>query len=1021
MNQYKTDIDDDYHNRIIKDRNSIPELIFFKEDIIDLLDLLKKHKGTLEQFIDSNIEFIKSFNFDTIVKLWILEKKQKFDLYFYDELDTQLTSITKKYKLKIDFQIKDRIDDQFLKDKIKEFKERVEKRDIIHSVLDETIEQSHSDFNKTKYHVYLKTDIEDTSLEYIFDSISCNENIPFSMFKNICKIYKPFSNQPELYEWSKQEQQKILLKLKGEEEYMNCFLFNENNILNMEVSVNTKSYLNIEKIKEYIKIIITIPFEFLEESDEHDIDGIYLFPNQRFNKFLLSDMIMNNPLMSTFLAVDESAKASTKKTGLLLKFRGSSCNIICKTGENETEDLGPHYIRARLTRFKDIETIELFISILSKCFTIYHTSPKNKKLKEYYKDLYNERELFKIYTDFLGKSFVLEDKERTQKETTKFEDIAPELFKSNNIEANYNRDVCQGKKRHPQIIKDSTDLKEYSDYILFPKDSDKQYIFTCKDNEEYKYIGLAKNKLDNDHEYLPCCYLKEKHNINKYYYDEEEQLGKQQIIIKTLDRLLPRNYIGELPSDISVFIKNLYQMGEELYRKGVSDSKHSFIECIKTITEKEVKITDFSIASQENPDLTLDQMSELFHNQDIYLDPKRWIRLLEYYYQVNIYVFSRQGKNKTSTLMIPNHKGIHLKYKNNYPKTVFILENQKGKEKRCELIVFEKPSKFYKYFFENQSFIEDKFTQFYLTPTKKPLIKFTNHPPLYQYKSQILDSYKKTRCLITTNDVYLLCDPIPPLPLPIEYTNEYESDMKAVEEFLQKEIDSMQDIKVGMFTIKLKRKKEDHLDIFSKNKKIAFVLGELFIYLYSTFVNKKQLSLENGKDVILSIKQFIDSKIVVENKEYDLPHSVIIPKIKKLVVKDNETLKRLICLLRLRLINNEQQVKNYFKQKELFQYYKEIENYSSHFNTFLVNHKNINKILSFSNMIYKTVQSLSKYFLLHRKQIYIVEQVTELSDDHLFIYDEHLNLLEERQVTKEKKLHVIKYQDRYQKMVLISS
>ena len=841
------------------------------------------------------------------------------------------------------------------------------------------------------------------------------------MFKDLCKIQKQFY-QHEINEWVKQDENRILLKLKSEGEYVDCFLFLDNNVINVDMIINKDSYLTIEKIKEYIKTIVNIPFDFLENSEEHDIDGIFLFPSQHFNKVLLSDMIMNNPLLSSFLAVEESIKASTKKTGLLLKFKGYSCNIICKTSEDEieTKQLGTRYVRARIKNFKDMEMINSFVSLLSKMFTIYHKSPVHKKLKEYYPDtIYNEKELYSIYKDFLGK-FDLEEKEVEIKHNIKLEDTAPELFKSNN-KLNYNRNICQGKNRHPKIIRESdiTEQKENIDYILFPKDSDKQYFFSCKENDVYQYIGLSKNKLDNDQEFLPCCYKEKNNNIDEYYNEEEKKMGKQQIIIKTLDRLLPPSYIGELPNDTRMFIENLYQMKEKIYRQGVSTSNHSFLECIKKATDKNVEITEFEVASQENPDLTVEQMSDLFH-KDVYLDPRRWIRLLEYYYHVNIYVFCRHGKNKDSKLMIPNHIGIHLKYDKQYPQTVFILENQKGNEKRCELIVFEKPSKFYKHLFENQSFIDEKIVKFYMTSAYK-MVRYSKYPTQFKYKSQILDSYHKTRCLITTNNVYLLCDPIPPLPLPIVQDTNVESDIDDVKELLKTDV-SNKDIKIGMFTIKIKTK-NDKLNVFQQNKRTAYLLGELFIYLYSIYVNKNQISLETGKDIITSIKQFIDIHVTIDRKvKYKLVFSPIIQNIDNMKIKDNETLKRLICLLRLRLINNKQQVIHYYKQKEFFEFYKEIENYSIHINTLLVNKKQMNQIIPFSKVIYKSIQFLPKYFLLHQHKLYLMEQVNEsdYNDFHTFIYDENMKLLGEIRKTFEKEVHLIKYQNSYQKMIMSS-
>lgn len=99
------------------------------------------------------------------------------------------------------------------------------------------------------------------------------------------------------------------------------------------------------------------------------------------------------------------------------------------------------------------------------------------------------------------------------------------------------------------------------------------------------------------------------------------------------------------------------------YRLGVSDTKHSFLECVQKSVEQKVSISSLSIASQENPDLSMKEMKELYKNKDKYLDPRRWIKLLEYFYQCHIYVFSRTHKDKFVTLVSPFHKGPYLEYK----------------------------------------------------------------------------------------------------------------------------------------------------------------------------------------------------------------------------------------------------------------------------------------------------------------------------------------------------------------------
>ena len=101
---------------------------------------------------------------------------------------------------------------------------------------------------------------------------------------------------------------------------------------------------------------------------------------------------MTEPLISKFVSVDESIKASTKKSGILTKFNGGlidgkevdvSCNIICKKVDKNDIEIknyhflpGSYYVRLRLSRFKDKDTILYFISFISKILTIYEKKKK---------------------------------------------------------------------------------------------------------------------------------------------------------------------------------------------------------------------------------------------------------------------------------------------------------------------------------------------------------------------------------------------------------------------------------------------------------------------------------------------------------------------------------------------------------------------------------------------------------------------------------------------------------------------
>jgi len=1015
---YFTDNEEDVSNRLIKQLNSLPYLVIKKdENFLDIENLLQSYKKNFSDFITEYnlpIEHI-----ETYIKLWLYYNKESSEEKFLEY--PKLKEIIKSFKLSFDptmfkqKQKNDFIDN--LKKLKKDFKIKVEKNDLIHTTIKDTKEQKYLDFKKQKYIVYFMTCINNLSLGYIFNMIECNENIPFASYDSICKMYNNFTSVKHVENYK----DKIILKIKVNDIFIDSFLILDKNLsLKIEINIDTSIFIDF---KEYIKSIFKIPLEFGENFDEHDIYGVFIFPNQKFNKYILSDMIMNDPTISKFLAVDESIKASTKKTGLLTKFKGndikdSSCNIICKKViKNDIElkgldkkkfPIGSYYTKVRISKFNNIKNIELFITLLSKFLTIYHQ---------------NEKNVYEEYKSFLGQSFMLAENDIEEVVENTIEDIVPELFVSG-----YRR-ICS-EDRHPIIIdEDETkNLEEYKDYIKFPKDTD--YCYQCK-SKKYPYIGLLSNTLSNmnKYEYIPCCYKKIKHNIEAYYFKEDDNiiLKKQQNIIKTLDRLLDEGHYGEIPKNLNTFLISLYNDNNySFYRKGISKTKHSFLECIlQSLNVKNIPVQNFYIASQENPDLTLVEMKQKFENKNTYLDPRRWIKLLEYTYKCNIHVFSRNDKNKDCDIVIPFHIPPYLKYESTYDKTVIILENENSrtKEIRCELIVTELKDK-YTNFFSNDS-IKTQIKQFYLTlDNKKPLIKYSLCPMNFdiQFSYQVLDTSKKTRCIVTSNNIFLLCDPIPPLDLPIKTINNFESEYNNVKELFDIDI-NQSEIKVGMFTILLKRDRpyKNDLLIYKNNKKIATILGEFFIYVYSTYLKENNLKIS-----IESIKSFIDYHVIIKETTYKvIPSSIINREImithgylnsdEKILVSNNETLKRLICLLRLRIINSINDVISYHKKFELMYFYKSINDFNS-FSNIIIYSTDLYKIENIKQIVYTQFQYLDVYYLYFDKKIFIVKSIDKISYDidyYINFYDENLILIDTKGNKKDIEMNLIQYEESY--------
>lgn len=1086
---FSTDTEEDITNRIAVLYDTLPELLIKNknDELISMENIIKTYTGDLDAFMKEYYTIIKenSIPIDLFINLWLLYNKESYTESFQGY--PNLYHIVQSYDLKIS--LSTIISDMSLfkknfETKKEKFSNKVKLNDVFYSLLKDVKPQSHSLFKKQKYKADIATSINNMSLQYIFSIIRCNDEIPFCLYNNICKISSNFKEYTLLDEWNEQfkndelNDHKILLKINIGKNYIDTFLsITDKSILQVEANI----YIDLPfDITTFITKIFTIPISFNKVSNEYDIDGIIFYPNQKFNKYIFSDMIMNNPIISKFIDVDESIKASTQKTGLLIKFKGAynkkynklidtSCNIICKKVIPHDPDLkdiiklfpdskdknklfqeGSYYTRVRLTKFKDEEMINYFITLLSKFLTLYHESPiitdpkynilvKYKLIQE--RILENEKELIKKYKTFLPK---LDYEKDEDKKDLLLKNKEINIKKTTFHASGYNRS-CE-KKRLPKLLPyqldkkwiETKDLEEYvvdtqpdsNYYINFPKnedDEENKYNLTCYGNETYPYIGLFENELKNmdKYDYLPCCFRKQENNNNNldvYYGDKEKNINAQQIIIKTYDRLLePEIYkeevlaknIGYLPDNLSKFLLSIYGSDNTdnitFYRQGISKDKHSFLDCIKFATKQKTSIdmNTIAISSQENPDLSLTQMKQLIKNKSTYFEPQRWIKLLEYTFKCNIHVFCNYGKSKESTYMIPYHSGPYLQYKSTFTNTVLVLENKNKKtnELRCELIIMRKNEKE-----DIQLFtpLLDKplFTQFYFISQKqKPLITYSTYPVFIKpFTSQILDSNKKIRCLISSlsngHKIYLLCNPIPPLALPIEEEQNisFENDRESVNQLLEINIplDKLS-LQIGIFTILIKdkdSKDKNIINIYTKNRKVAIILGEFFIYSYSVYAYKNNKEIDN----VHTIKSFIDQYIIVKETIYNiLPSPLINTDMKiygylspsnKLIVTNKETLKRLICLLRLRLINSFEEVYTYHSCKEFLHFYQQLDDYES-FDNIILYSSNLYFLNKPKNIVYSELQDFSTYFLRIKKHIFIISTLTDNQVENM-IFDKKI-------------------------------
>ena len=152
------------------------------------------------------------------------------------------------------------------------------------------------------------------------------------------------------------------------------------------------------------------------------------------------------------------------------------------------------------------------------------------------------------------------------------------------------------------------------------------------------------------------------------------------------------------------------------------------------------------------------------------------------------------------------------------------------------------------------------------------------------------------------------------------------------------------------------------IDNYNKYKKLSRYITEYMYWLFSTYIHKNKLTdkLEE-KDELNTIKNFIKTNLTIDpdfeysnvEKSFNLKSGVM--KDKKLVVKSEETLKRLVYTLRLSLLRFRKKIMDYHTRKVIENYYVDVSDFDQY---------QFQVILQGDNSVDKWIQEQkTKYFL----------------------------------------------------------
>lgn len=874
-----------------------------------------------------------------------------------------------------------------------------------------------------------KIDFEfDISLKHItimelFNHIKLNPEVPFACIGNIYKILKDFVPDEK---WSVSFPSIILLKIFQKKS--TSAVFGRNNYtdaiisisgdpgqekVSIGISLNTEStqYLSQEELIERTLGCITGLGDItISGLKENKITGVFYIPKHTFNKYVFSDLAMNDPIFYSLLAIDESDKASKKKKSIYIHFYSGSvgeltANITEKISEKGDAALrgkdiknlfafGTRFIRIKLTT-KSIDSVNKFQTIFLKLLSLYDSS---------YDRIVN---IYREYIPNFAKKQALSEKQK-EEHKLKLRDIAPEVFVTGYppkcpkqptvIEDD---EVEQAKAEGKQVM-----TYPVNDTPEFPR---RNYI--C-DHTKSKFPGLRDNPLANIDlvPYLPCCYEKDhskkEGSIYRHYFLDEplkvkDEENQQDLI--TTHKFVSRDKFGTLPDIIDLF--NIFddETGYLYVRKGVSDTNSSFLECVmegmyetskilenatdvkrnKFLLETRQKLATDKYAAackQEMYDYPIDEIKKIISDTNVYFDPKFFVSLLEIYFGCNIYIFSK-SKSGGTRLVLPRHTQTFYKMKRG-GNSILIYEHFGSTSNnvtipRCELIVKWKigDPENVKYFYEENSEIAIGIKNVYEQVRRsyvynKPIQEIEFPVSTSIFTGQVIDSYGKSRMLnFSVNKIEGTLVTYPIQPLPVQIMDVCDIKKISIEDALtiiailniiptsQKIINNkVKEIggvlgNVNVFipinsdkpveTIPTSENPIEYIEcsisaINSYNYyiKIARYVVEYTFWLFSKFVQENLTDRENMDNSVIG--EFVKKNVKVDmtfnypkvSKTFSMDSKLI--RNNKLIVKSEETLKRLIYLLRVNIVRQRSKILNYHIRKTIENYYVDVTDFDQY-------------------------------------------------------------------------------------------
>ena len=837
--KYKLDTLQSFKTRLASNLNTTIDYLYFNtsltsiKDVNDdskvenLIDLIVNPSSSLINIIKTiKLKMGSNYNIEHILAIWFYHNekiKLDEDVARMFEIERIIQEINKEFTLTLD-------KNQWTWEYITKIHKKIQDNIKANKKFVKHVDKVIIDFEKTEHIQYTKFIpytisykiilTKTLSLMELFNKARVTPVIPYVFIHTFHKILKNYIIPSD---WIESDQPTLIVKICNDKNDTNVknyhtLVIKQDDYHNLytEITINNLKQTDQKfTITDYINELKKC-FQFNKKLKytESNFTGIYYVHDFNFNKYIFSDLVLNDDLFSDLITIDEHTTATKKTENIRIKFKHDAIDEISATLTPNLIIVGTEqklFLRIKIKKATSLQYIILFQDFMATLLKIYENN---------YDTIYN------IYTHYI-KNFNVYLKETIDDKLSKdYKKYAPEIFI--NL---YSRECCSP-QRLPSIIMKPDDFKTNTTQIMkYPRDKqslDKnqyegdgtnQLYYTCENDKKYKYliyknpdpyhyIGLVKNKkLSNvdSYPYVPCCFKRNQLGSRKYttYFEGKTSKStdnKQQLLLKT-NKILTYGKSGKLPLNLDKLFNVFYASKQYKYvRKGLYRTKHSFLNCIleamSDITSydfnaeecesflidtrtKLATLKNVSLCKQELYDKTSVEILTMLQNTDEYLNPRFFLHLLEDYYKCNIFLFS---DSNNGSFILPRYVESYYKFNNTYP-SVFVYENTNTSSyPQCELIIkysiTDETNIFLQFNLKIAKQIQSIFTkmiQSYTLKTKIVTVDF-QIPSDFKLVSQFIDLCGKTRVLhykYNQSTFSFITNPIQPLRIKEQTTFTY--------------------------------------------------------------------------------------------------------------------------------------------------------------------------------------------------------------------------------------------------------